>query len=159
MNEQLGIEISRDYFTFSAAHFVLRPDGSREGLHGHNFAVKVSVERDLNEFGFVVDFFAIKSAILKITNAWNHKVLIPSIAKSISISRTGAEIEVSTENGRYVFPASDVVLIPTSNTTCEELARYVGTMLRPDLPGSLISIGIEESPGQGAYWKFNNADK
>ena len=33
--ESWSIELEKEYFKFSAAHFLIFPDGSAERLHGH----------------------------------------------------------------------------------------------------------------------------
>ena len=154
---RIGIELSRDYFTFSAAHFAQLEDGTSEALHGHNFAITVRVERETSANGYVVDFSHVKSAVLSITRALNHRVLLPRDATRVLISTSANEIEVNADGNRYVFPASDVALLPVKNTTCEELASYVGTSLVPCLPKARISVKIEESPAQGAYWISTDA--
>ena len=38
------IHIRKDNLKFSAAHMTVFPDGSKEGLHGHNYEVELAVE-------------------------------------------------------------------------------------------------------------------
>ena len=61
--ERWGIDIAKEYFKFSAAHFLIFPDGSAERLHGHNYRVTVSIEAQLTRFGLVIDFQHIKPVI------------------------------------------------------------------------------------------------
>jgi hypothetical protein len=37
--ESWSIQIDKDYLKFSAAHFLIFPDGTAERLHGHNYKV------------------------------------------------------------------------------------------------------------------------
>ena len=55
-------------FTFEAAHKLpLVPETHKcSALHGHSFKVRVSVEADLNELGWVIDFADLKA----ICNPW-----------------------------------------------------------------------------------------
>ena len=46
--ERWSIEVDKEYLKFSAAHFLIFPDGSAERLHGHNYRVYVSVEARLS---------------------------------------------------------------------------------------------------------------
>ena len=41
--ERWSIEVDKEYLKFSAAHFLIFPDGSAERLHGHNYRVEVAV--------------------------------------------------------------------------------------------------------------------
>jgi 6-pyruvoyltetrahydropterin/6-carboxytetrahydropterin synthase len=59
---------------------------------------------------------------------------------------------------RYVFPAQDVLPLPVDNITAERLAEYVCDqvieMLGEQEAANLssITVGVEESPGQTAYY-------
>ena len=46
--ERWSIAIDKDYLKFSAAHFLIFPDGSAERLHGHNYKVYVTIETELD---------------------------------------------------------------------------------------------------------------
>ena len=53
------IEVDKEYLKFSAAHFLIFPDGSAERLHGHNYRVYVEVEAgdsDVHGGKTVVDY-------------------------------------------------------------------------------------------------------
>src|SRR5678809_1048521 len=54
--ERWSIELAKEYFKFSAAHFLIFPDGSSERLHGHNYRVRVEIEASLTRHGLVLDF-------------------------------------------------------------------------------------------------------
>ena len=54
--ERWSIQVDKQDFRFSAAHFLIFPDGSAERLHGHNYRVAVEVEAGLDEHGLVIDF-------------------------------------------------------------------------------------------------------
>jgi len=49
------VHISKDYLIFCAAHFVTY-DGECEPLHGHNYRASVTVEGDLQDDHFVINF-------------------------------------------------------------------------------------------------------
>src|SRR5690242_4697931 len=46
--ESWSIDIYKEYFKFSAAHFLIFPDGSAERLHGHNYRVYVEIAAELS---------------------------------------------------------------------------------------------------------------
>ena len=64
-------------FTFEAAHELpLVPDTHKcAKLHGHSFQVRVSVEGDLNNLGWVLDYAVIKSICGPIINELDHSYL------------------------------------------------------------------------------------
>ena len=49
--ERWSIDIYKEYLKFSAAHFLIFPDGSAERLHGHNYRVYAEIEAQLTRFG------------------------------------------------------------------------------------------------------------
>ena len=55
-NERWAIHLHKENFKFSAAHFLIFPDGSAERLHGHNYRVFVEIEAGLSHHGLVPDF-------------------------------------------------------------------------------------------------------
>lgn len=64
-------------FTFEAAHKLpLVPDTHKcSKLHGHSFQVRVTVEGDLNNLGWVVDYAEIKSICGPIIDKLDHSYL------------------------------------------------------------------------------------
>src|SRR5688572_17666610 len=61
--EHWSIELEKESFKFSAAHFLIFPDGSAERLHGHNYRVYVEIDAALTRFGLVMDFKSVKPVV------------------------------------------------------------------------------------------------
>jgi 6-pyruvoyltetrahydropterin/6-carboxytetrahydropterin synthase len=64
-------------FTFEAAHKLpLVPDTHKcSKLHGHSFKVRISVEDELSDQGWVIDYADIKSACEPVINSLDHSYL------------------------------------------------------------------------------------
>ncbi|MGA0869808.1 MAG: 6-pyruvoyl trahydropterin synthase family protein, partial [Planctomycetota bacterium] len=77
MKKTWSIQIHKDYLKFSAAHFLIFPDGSAERLHGHNYKVYVDVETPLDRHGLVINFKEIKPIIREVVDELDEYVLIP----------------------------------------------------------------------------------
>jgi 6-pyruvoyltetrahydropterin/6-carboxytetrahydropterin synthase len=150
------IHISRDYFTFSSAHFLLRADGTSEPLHGHNYSVTAQVQGPVDHLGYIVDFALLKSLLLPITHELNHRVLLPGESDRVTINCDGNEAMVQVDASRYLFPLSNIAILPVRNTTCEELAAYIGLVVLAHLPGGRLELTVEENPGQGASWRSSD---
>src|SRR5262245_15463178 len=75
--ERWSISIEKDYLKFSAAHFLIFPDGSAERLHGHNYKVVVHVHTELDAHGLVVNFKDIKPMVHRLCDELDEHVLIP----------------------------------------------------------------------------------
>ncbi len=64
-------------FTFEAAHKLpLVPDTHKcSKLHGHSFKVRISVEDELSDLGWVIDYADIKSACGPVIEVLDHSYL------------------------------------------------------------------------------------
>ena len=64
-------------FTFEAAHKLpLVPDTHKcSKLHGHSFKVRISVEDEISDLGWVIDYADIKSACEPVINSLDHSYL------------------------------------------------------------------------------------
>lgn len=158
--ESWSIQIHKDYLKFSAAHFLIFPDGTAERLHGHNYKVFLEMQTRLDGHGLVVNFKEIKPIVRELCDHLDEHVLIPSqhpVLKATEID--GGMLEVRYQQRRYLLPRDEVILLPISNTSAENLATWVGRTLRdrihvrwPDLTVQRLQVGVEETPGQrGIY--------
>ncbi|ODS35111.1 MAG: hypothetical protein A7316_04465 [Candidatus Altiarchaeales archaeon WOR_SM1_86-2] len=126
---------------FSAAHFL-----TGERIHGHNFSVEVRVCGRLNEEFMVMDFSDLKNAVDEICDKLDHRVLISS--KDAKLSEES--IEIQNEPG-YIFPRSDVAVLPVESTTTECLAKYIHLRLRERI-NKKISVSLSEKEGCSAAY-------
>ena len=60
-------------------------------------------------------------------------MLLPTKSALIQVTQSGAEVQATYRDKRYVFPSSDVVLLPIPNTTAEMLAWWIAQELRQGL--------------------------
>ncbi|MDI6716092.1 MAG: 6-carboxytetrahydropterin synthase [Actinomycetota bacterium] len=152
-----SIRVEKDYLKFSAAHFLIFSEKC-ERLHGHNYAVSVELEGELDETGYIFDFIVLKEFAEQHCNKLDHRTLIPSKNKNIEIVETNGSVEVKFRDKRFVFPESDVLILPIKNCTAELLASYLCQKIKEDLDDigitniTSIKVGVEESPGQAAYY-------
>jgi 6-pyruvoyltetrahydropterin/6-carboxytetrahydropterin synthase len=85
-------------------------------------------------------------------------MLLPTRSELIRVTQSGSEVQATYRDKRYVFPASDVVLLPIPNTTAEMLASWIAQQLKQELaplpPGfSAIEVEVDESSGQRAFYR------
>ncbi|MBL8749380.1 MAG: 6-carboxytetrahydropterin synthase [Planctomycetes bacterium] len=160
--EAWSIEIDKDYLKFSAAHFLIFPDGSAERLHGHNYRVYVDLHTDLDAHGLVVNFQEIKPMVRAICDELDEHLLIPGRHPVLTVTRDGEHLEIRYRERRYLVPADEVVVLPIGNTSAENLAAWFGRTLRermrhawPGLVVRRLSIGVEETPGQRGVWALS----
>lgn len=144
------VELTRGDLGFAAAHFSM-VGGVSERLHGHNYRVSLRAYGEIGRDGSVVDFRLLKEAVRAECRELDEHMLVPT-AGGLTIDVRDDDVEVCDANRRFVFPHSDVVLLPIADTTCECLAAYLLGRLRARL-GTLsvrLDVGVEEMPGQGA---------
>lgn len=137
---------------FSASHF-LKSESEIENLHGHNYSIRLKLTGPLNNDGMVYDFREIKVKVLRICKTLDHKVLLPNMSETIKVTKSDGFLEVIVGEKRYVFPEEDCVLIPTSATTAELLAKYIHENL--SFPEEIeVKVCVGESEGSiGCYKK------
>lgn len=152
------IEITKDYLGFAAAHFITMK-GKCERLHGHNYQIWVEVEGELTEDGYVFDFSELKRLAKRLCDQLDHRVLLATENPQIALRQDNGAIYASYGTQHYMFPSSDVVCLPISNTTAELLATYLARqfahLLRSQPGHALHAVGVwvAEGPGQRAYYQ------
>ena len=153
-----AIRLRQESFAFAAAHFITYDGDTCEPLHGHNYRVVVELGAPLDENAYVLDFIATRDAVQRIVDELDHRVLLPTEHRRISVVETGDEVVARFEDRRWVFPASDCRLLPVANTTAELLAAWIGERVLAATPGVVSAlVEVEESPGQAAVWRWRPA--
>jgi 6-pyruvoyltetrahydropterin/6-carboxytetrahydropterin synthase len=151
--------VSKDYLTFSSAHFITFSGHQCESLHGHNYRVGVSVEGEVDpECAFVVDFAILKEAVRGLVKPMDHRVLLPTKNPKLGYQEEGDSLVVDYfGQRRFIFPRSDCALLPITNTTAEMIAEYLAEQVREHLVRfanlAALEIEVEESVGQAAYYR------
>jgi 6-pyruvoyltetrahydropterin/6-carboxytetrahydropterin synthase len=156
--KQYRVRIEKDYTVFCAAHFITYDGHECEPLHGHNYRAAAALEGPLDENAYVLDFTRLKRALRAVVDRLDHRMLLPTKSALIRVTQTGAEVEASYRDKRYVLPASDVVLLPVPNTTAEMLAAWISQEVRREMgalpPGiTAIEVEVDESSGQRAFYR------
>lgn len=145
------LELAKESFKFSAAHFTLFGEGA-ERLHGHNYRVGVAVAgSSLDADGLLVPFDSMKTRLREVCAGLDDRVLIPSRSPKVSVAREGEALEVRWGGRSYRFPAAEVVLLPLENSSIELLARLFWDELAGVLRGTKVeelTVWVEETAGQ-----------
>jgi len=163
--ERWSIDLSKENFHFSAAHFLIFPDGSAERLHGHNYRVFVEIEARLSRFGLVMDFKVVKPVVREICDRLDEHWIVPGQHPVLrATAREDGTTEVRYGERTYSAPSADVLILPLNNTSSENLAGWFGReLLRilrerfPDVDVSSLRLAVEETVGQRGVWRFDAA--
>jgi 6-pyruvoyltetrahydropterin/6-carboxytetrahydropterin synthase len=158
--ERWSIDLEKEYFKVSAAHFLIFPDGTAERLHGHNYRVRVRLGAELSPFGLVLDFKQVKPVVREICDRLDEHWLVPGKHAELRVhARPDGTTEVRYRERVYSAPTEDVLVLPINNTSSENLAAWFGRELStelarrfPDVPVTHLSVGVEETTGQQGVW-------
>ena len=152
--------LSRDYMIFSSAHFVVG-ENFIEPLHGHNYKILINVYGNQDEKNMIINFYDIKKVLQPIVNRLDHKILIPVDNELLEIKEKGEQIiiQVPSYDKEYEFPKSDVTMLPISNTTVEEISRYLANKLmwNKEIKKENIdqvTVTVFEYEGQGVTYEL-----
>jgi 6-pyruvoyltetrahydropterin/6-carboxytetrahydropterin synthase len=150
------IVIAREQYKVSCAHMTVFADGTKERLHGHNYAIKLALDVDSIAFADMLPFAPLKAALAKLCADWKEHVLLATQNPYFQLIRDDSEVEFKLCGERYVLPRGDVLLLPLDNISVEQLSLHIAELLRAALATVLaphvlsLEVTVEESPGQGA---------
>jgi 6-pyruvoyltetrahydropterin/6-carboxytetrahydropterin synthase len=147
--------------SFSACHFLVGFEKC-ERLHGHNYAVTVSLKYSNDDLSSTIDFRLVNTAIQQELKQLNQKILLPEDSSKIRISSSleGKNWNIIVNNDKtYSFPKQDTIILGgIKQTTSESLAFYLHQKLcawlqkdHPDLI-STLDITIAENLGNQAKY-------
>ena len=164
MAKAYKVQVCKEYFIFSAGHFITYDGHKCESLHGHNYRVLVCIEGDLDENWYVVDFGVLKKTVRELTEELDHKVMLPLDNPLIKLEKTESSITARYKDRIYMLPVQDVVLLPIPNTTVEMIAEYLCGRIRIEL-GTIVKtklhafeVEVEECVGQSAIYRETMED-
>ncbi len=144
---------------FSACHFI--PNHPKCGcLHGHTYAISVRIEGE-QAGEFIIDFERVKGIVNNICDRLDHKVLIAEKDPRLRIEKKGSvSIEIIESKKKYVLPLEDVMFLPTSSVSAEDLCKYFTSGIAKALKSNgadnitKIHVRVDEGIGQGAGCEF-----
>ena len=74
---EFSVSVTKDYLVFASAHFITFAGHRCEGLHGHNYRVRVTIDGPLDpESWFVFDFVELKKIMRRLCDEIDHLVLL-----------------------------------------------------------------------------------
>lgn len=155
--ETTTLNLHKQNFKFSAAHFLIFDKQSAERLHGHNYQVKVNItvpqDQSLSKEGYFVDFNVFKKAIKAKLDEWDEMVLLPGKHEDMKFTENGPSLEVRFRERFYVFPKNEVLRLPVTNTSVEQLSQLLATSFLHEFKVhgvQKVQVSVEETRGQGA---------
>lgn len=164
MQKRYWVKLTKDHLVFSAGHFITFAGGICERIHGHNYRVEVELHGPLDENHYVVDFIALRDSLQEIVTGLDHRMLLPTGHPQIEVTVDAQEVTARFKDRRWVFPASECILLDIPNTTTELLAAWIGERLLEALEAKLkwkperLRVGVDENYGQWGYCEFSDRE-
>ncbi len=147
-----SIELAKESFHFSAAHFTLFSRTSRERLHGHNYQVRCTIVCPVGDHGLAFDYTRIKQRLKDLCATLDEYTLMPGNSPWLSVREEKDQLVIEFNGQELRLPAADVKLLPIANVTLEALARYLAESLlasdeASEWPMQSLCLGVSSSPG------------
>lgn len=154
MLREATIELHKEAMKFSAAHFTVFSQTHREKLHGHNYNVSAALTTVIEDEGLSFDYRYYKDKLFKLCRELNHCVILPTDCKHLQIEQQEELLWVYYGAEKIPFLQKDVILLPITNTTVEELSYWFLQRLQEDQQAlaehriQAISVKVYSGPGQ-----------
>jgi 6-pyruvoyltetrahydropterin/6-carboxytetrahydropterin synthase len=163
---QASLTIHKEELDFSAGHFTIFSATEREALHGHNYYVSVSFELAVEELGLSFDYRHYKKKMLALCNQLDRHFLLPANSPHLKIQDDGDYWLAEFNHKKIPFLKEDVVLLPLTNITIEELSHWFLQHLTENTTElrqhriCAISVEVYNGPGQssGTKWTTQNEE-
>jgi 6-pyruvoyltetrahydropterin/6-carboxytetrahydropterin synthase len=121
------VSLSKEYFKFSCAHFTILSKTKREHLHGHDYFLSIVLDYPADQF---IDYNFFKKELKKICEYFDEKIIIPSLCSELKIEKLKSNYTIRFRNDLFSFPKRDVLFLPISNTSLEEINNYIFSLIK-----------------------------
>jgi 6-pyruvoyltetrahydropterin/6-carboxytetrahydropterin synthase len=153
--------IHKDELSFSAGHFTIFSATEREQLHGHNYYVSVAFTVAISNNGLSFDYRHYKKILLKLCDQLDRHFLLPANSPFLNFEEDEQYYYGIYNSKKIPFLKEDVVILPITNTTIEELSHWFLEKLMTNKAEldthsiSEITLSVFNGPGQSASatWK------
>lgn len=153
-----SLQLAKQNFKFSSAHFLIFDEKNAERMHGHNYRVEVEIrvpaEEEASSRGYFIDFNVFKKYIKSALDRWDERVLLPGLQPEMKFEeKTAGILEVRFRDRFYAFPTNEVVRLPVNNTSVEQLSKLLAEDFHRQFKQygiTHLTVSVEETPGQGA---------
>ncbi len=117
---------------FSSGHFTIFSATERERLHGHNYALEVSISAAIDQPGITFDYRIFKEKILTLCKHLHRYFLLPGESPYLMITEQDEYYYAEFNHKKIPFLKEDVLILPLTNITLEELSKWFVCQLISD---------------------------
>jgi 6-pyruvoyltetrahydropterin/6-carboxytetrahydropterin synthase len=159
------LEIHKEECSFSAGHFTIFSATEREHLHGHNYYVSLRFTFEIKHNGLSFDYRHYKKKMSTLCQQLDRHFLLPAQSPYLTLEDNESYWIAHFNQQKIPFLKEDVVILPLTNITIEELAHWFLQHLLTDNKElkrhaiCAISVSVFNGPGQSgsASWEEENA--
>lgn len=156
-----SLEIHKEELSFSAGHFTIFSATEREQLHGHNYYVSLNLNVKIAHNGLSFDYRYYKNKMLALCEQLDRHFLLPSLSPYLKLEENGDYWLAHFNHQKIPFLKEDVIILPLTNITIEELSHWFLHHLLKEKEQLIIhaihgiSVKVYNGPGQsgGASWE------
>ena len=158
------IELCKENMKFSSGHYTIFSPTHREKLHGHNFTVYAAITAAVDKNGMAFDYDLYKEKLRQLCKGLSEYFLIAGNSPHQTIEEDGEYLYVHFNNEKIPFLKKDVLVMPLTNITVEELSRWFLSELTSNTDDieqyqiKKIKVKVFSAPGQCASAKWKAAD-
>lgn len=158
MERLTTLYIDKESHKFSAAHYTIFSESSRERLHGHNYSVSVRIVAPVGENGLSADYNLYKTRLKAICDSLDEYMLLAGKSVFQKIEEDGKYYRVKYDRDEMFFLKSDTQVLPILNATIEELSHLLLQRLVVQCAGEdlrEVELCVSSGAGQSAssQWK------
>ena len=161
MSRLASVELHAEELHFSAGHFTIFSATEREDLHGHNYTVTTTLHLSLPEEGLGFDYRFYKDKIRALCVQLDRRFLLPAHSRFLRLEENENNWIAHFNHEPLSFLKRDVMILPISNVTIEELSHWFLQELIKENQDQIkahhihgIVLKVSNGPGQsgGAQW-------
>jgi 6-pyruvoyltetrahydropterin/6-carboxytetrahydropterin synthase len=118
------VEILKDELKFSSGHFMCLSADQRETMHGHDYQVNVVFDCLVGNNGMAFDLRFYKQRVLDLCQVLDYHFILPANSQFLKLEETENHWLAHTRIETLTFNKNDVVVLPITNVTLEELSFW-----------------------------------
>ncbi|OGV25443.1 MAG: 6-pyruvoyl tetrahydrobiopterin synthase [Legionellales bacterium RIFCSPHIGHO2_12_FULL_37_14] len=118
------IELQKESMKFAAGHTTIFSATEREPLHGHHYTVYFALTTWVFENGMTFDYRYYKAKLKELCSKLHQTFLMPMNSPYLTFSEDEEYYYFVFNNKKIPFLKEDVTLMPLTNITVEELAKW-----------------------------------
>ncbi len=155
------IEIQKESMQFTAGHTTIFSATEREPLHGHRYQVYLALTTRIEDNGMTFDYRYYKTLMRDLCRHLNQRFLMPKFSPFLQFAEDRDYYYFTFNHKKIPFLKEDVLIMPLTNITIEELSRWFVGELTKDQEALLnhriqaITVKVFSAPGQSAshHWQ------